>query len=66
MDKRLMGIVCAIISMVSVVIFFIWGWIEGTYSHAWIIFMVSGISCAAVSMIGGYKQEKKDEESKNE
>ena len=34
--------------MVSVLIFFIWGWIEGSYQHSWIIFMVSGMLYAVL------------------
>lgn len=61
MDKKLIGIICAIICMCSAVIFFIWGWIANSFAHAWIIFMVAGIACAAVSMIGNYLSEKNSE-----
>ena len=64
MDKKLIGIICAIISMCSVVVFFIWGWVANSFAHAWLIFMIAGIACATTSMIGNYLNDKKSKESK--
>lgn len=44
------GTITAIISMCSVVVFFVWGWLD-TYQHFWIVFIICGIAIAAVSMI---------------
>ncbi len=59
MDKKLIGIVCACICMVSVVVFFILNFFTG-WGTSWIVFVVAGIACAMVSMIGGYLNEKKN------
>ena len=61
MGKKAIGVTCALICMASVAIYFIWGMIAKSYENAWIIFIIAGIACAAVSMIGGYKSEKKEE-----
>ena len=47
----------AIIGIASVIIFFIWGFIEGTYKHAWIIFLVAGLAFVINS---GMKKSQKD------
>lgn len=51
MDKSKKGKICGLLGMVTVLIFFIWGMIEGTYEHSWLIFIVYGIACAALSMM---------------
>ena len=66
MDKKLSGIICAIIAMCSVVIFFIWGWVANSFAHAWIIFLIAGIAMASVSMVTGYLDEKKKSEPKKD
>ena len=38
------------ISMGSVLVFFIWGYIEGTFQHSWLIFLAAGIAIALVSI----------------
>ena len=58
MSKKATGGICAIICMVSVVIYFLWGMIAKSYSNAWIIFMIAGVACASVSIIAGIKKEK--------
>ena len=46
-----------IVAMVSVLIFFIWGWLD-TFQHSWIIFIVAGIVIVAFSIIEKEKQGK--------
>ncbi|MBQ6442295.1 MAG: hypothetical protein IJJ13_06880 [Lachnospiraceae bacterium] len=60
------GTLAAIISMCSVVVFFVWGWLD-TYQHSWIVFMICGIAIAAVSMIRKDKDKaaKADSEEEN-
>ena len=64
MDKKTLNL---IIPIASVVIFFIWGWLEGNYQHSWIIFLVAGGAMAVVAnmdknnKVEETKPEKKDE-----
>lgn len=51
-----------IIPMVSVLIFFIWGWIEGSYQHSWIIFMVGGMLMGVLKMIDKKKEKQKEQD----
>ena len=64
MDKKLIGIVSAIISMVSFLIFFFWGMLFNGWNIAWIVFVPCGIAIAIVSMIGNYTREKKEGKEK--
>ena len=32
-----------VVSIASVIIFFIWGWLEGSFKHSWLIFIVAGL-----------------------
>lgn len=67
MDKKLIGIVCASISMVSVVVFLILSFAVGLdTSWTWIVFVVAGVSCAIVSMIGNYTYNKKNGDLKED
>ena len=54
-----------IIPMLSLLIFFIWGWIEGSYQHSWIIFMVGGMAMVVVRMIYNDKQNKNGADKKD-
>lgn len=45
-----------IIPMAAVLIFFVWGWIEGSYQHSWIIFMVSGMLMGVLGVLDKNKQ----------
>ena len=36
-----------VVSIASVIIFFIWGWLD-TYKHSWIIFLVAGLVMAVM------------------
>ena len=53
-----------IIPMASLLIFFIWGWIEGNYQHSWIIFMVGGMAMGVLSAIS--KNREKESADKHE
>ena len=56
-----------VIPMVSLLIFFIWGWIEGSYQHSWIIFMVGGMLMGILSIVNKEKEKeaaKKDDSGK--
>ena len=66
MSKKSIGGICALISMATVVIYFIWGMIAHSYQNAWIIFMIGGVACAGVSIIAGMKKEKNEESGKPE
>ena len=61
MDKKLISIVCAIIAMVSGVVFFIWGMMFNGWDIAWIVFIPCGVAIAIVSLIGNYTREKKEQ-----
>ncbi|MBQ7714390.1 MAG: hypothetical protein IJT70_00805 [Clostridia bacterium] len=67
MNSKIYGAICGIISMVAVVVFFIWGGlIEKTYEHSWIVFVISGIACAILGMVSGIMKEKKKTDDKND
>jgi hypothetical protein len=51
-----------IIPMVSVLIFFIWGWIEGSYQHSWIIFMAAGMLMGVLKVIDKEKEKQKEQD----
>lgn len=50
----------AIIGIASVIIFFIWGFIEGTYKHAWIIFLVAGLAFVINSSMKKSQKDSKE------
>ena len=58
-----------IISAVSVLIMFIWGYLEGSFEHSWLAVFVGGIVVAAISVMGKNEDEKdsdeKDEDDKD-
>ena len=62
--------ICALISMVSVVVMFVWGYIAGDFSHSWLAVMVGGILSCAVFMIrkdlDSAKKKDQDEEKKED
>ena len=37
------GTICALISMTSVVIMFIWGFLANDFTHSWLAVMIGGI-----------------------
>ena len=55
MDKKTLN---TMIPILAVVIFFIWGWIEGNYQHSWLIFVVAG---GAMAVISGMEKSKAKE-----
>ena len=50
----------AIVGIAAVIIFFIWGFIEGTYSHAWIIFLVAGLVDVIIAGMNKKPEDKAD------
>ena len=62
MNKNTYGAICGIISMAAVIAFFVWGMIEKTYEHSWIVFVVSGVCCAILGMVNNIKGEKKEDD----
>lgn len=40
-----------VISIASVIVFFIWGFIEGNYSHSWISFLLAGLAMAILRAV---------------
>lgn len=61
MDRKMLN---RIIPLLSVVIFFLWGWLEGSFQHSWIIFVIGGGAMGIISSLD--KGTKKDEEKKPE
>ena len=58
------GTICALISMVSVVVMLIWGYLANDFSHSWLAVMVGGILSFAVYMIRkDIKGAEKDNDS---
>ena len=57
MDKKML---IPVIAMVSVVVMFIWSWIEGGWSHSWLAVMIGGICITIVSMMVHADESKKD------
>lgn len=51
-----------VVSIASVIIFFIWGWLD-SYSHSWIIFMVAGL---VMAVFGALDKKNKGDNNKNE
>ena len=63
MSSKMLGGIIAIICMVSVVAYFIWGMVAGN-EYSWLVFVICGVACASLSIIHGIKQEKKEKENK--
>ena len=61
MNRKTLNI---LIPMLSLIIFFVWGWIEGSYKHSWIIFMVSGMLMGVLGVLD--KNKQKDEQKQND
>lgn len=51
MDKKTLKKLIPIISMVSVLVMFIWSWLEGSWSHSWLAVFSGGIAIAALSIL---------------
>ena len=64
MDKKTLN---TMIPILAVVIFFIWGWIEGNYQHSWLIFVAAGGAMAVISAISkGKNKNESDTADKKE
>ncbi len=57
---------CTIISMVSVLVMFIWGYLADSFDHCWLAVMAGGIIVISIRMIRKDKEEKAKEESAKE
>ena len=57
---------CTIISMVSVLVMFIWGYLADSFDHCWLAVMAGGIIVMSIRMIRKDKEEKAKEESAEE
>ena len=60
MDRKTLN---TMIPILAVVIFFIWGWIEGSYRHSWLVFVIAGGAMAVILAMNKNK-EKETEETK--
>ena len=54
MDKKTLNM---IIPAASLIIFFIWGWLD-TFQHSWLIFVVSGAAMAIIANMDKDKNKK--------
>ena len=59
MDRKTLNM---IIPAASLIIFFIWGWLD-TFQHSWLIFVVSGV---AMGIVANMDKNKKAEDPKSE
>ncbi|MCR5603446.1 MAG: hypothetical protein K6G27_07075 [Lachnospiraceae bacterium] len=50
--------ISTIISMCSVLVMFIWGYIEGTFMHSWLAVFAGGIIVVIIRMIRKDKDNK--------
>ena len=49
------------ISMISVLVMFIWSYIEGSWAHCWLAPFAGGIAITILSMIQKEKQKQQDQ-----
>jgi uncharacterized membrane protein YjjP (DUF1212 family) len=52
------------ISMISVLVMFIWSYIEGSWAHCWLAPFAGGIAITIVSRLQKEKQKKQQDEEK--
>lgn len=58
------GTICSIISMVSVLVMLIWGFVANDFSHSWLAVVVGGVLSGAVYMIRrDLDKDSKDKEN---
>ncbi|MCR5357457.1 MAG: hypothetical protein K6E63_08655 [Lachnospiraceae bacterium] len=57
------GTLCASISMISVFIMFVWGYLANDFGHSWLAVMAGGIISCIVSMVRKDK-DKAEEDNK--
>ena len=53
-----------VISIASVIVFFIWGWID-TFEHSWLAFVIAGLAMAVLRAFdkkNGGSSDKKDDD----
>ena len=61
MNSKLVGMLCAVYSMVAALIYVLCGFIGNLWDSAWVVFVVSGVACGITAVIGGYiESTKKD------
>jgi hypothetical protein len=54
------------IPMLALIVFFVWGWLEGTYQHCWIVFLVAGGLMAFLPSYQRYKDKDKYNQVEND
>ena len=64
MNSKLIGMLCAVYSMVAALIYLLCGFIGNLWDKAWIVFIVSGFACAITAVIGGYINSTKKDKKK--
>ena len=52
------------ISMISVLVMFIWSYIEGSWAHCWLAPFAGGIAITILSVLQKEKQKKQQDEEK--
>ena len=52
-----------LISMASVLIMFVWGYLAGSFAHSWLAVFAGGIAVAALTIIGKKQPENEKDES---
>lgn len=57
--QKLSGVICGVIMLAATVAFLLMGFIGDLWNIGWVVFIVGGIGCGAVSMIMDYKSGKK-------
>ena len=55
-----------LIPMLALIVFFVWGWLEGTYQHCWIVFLVAGGLMTFLPSYQRYKDKDKYSKDKDE
>ena len=55
-----------IIPFCMIIIFFVWGWIEGNNQHSWLVFVVGGMLMGILWIIDMVKGKEADKQDKDE
>ena len=63
MNRKTLNI---LIPMLSLIIFFVWGWIEGSNQHSWLVFVVGGMLMGILWIIDMVKGKEADKQDKDE
>lgn len=64
MNSKLVGMLCAVYSMLAGLIYVLCGFIGNMWDTAWIVFVVSGVACGITAVIGGYIESTKKDKKK--